>query len=394
MRTSEAGAKNRAKPPAPAHYTSRGLEELKRLRQEQIEMLGRAAAADDPTADHLAKRVQNLSAAIDALEEARDKPRRRRLGIVIIAIAVIVPGTLLLRHRPSAEILLDAKASRVSFTTAESFAPLRGVGGVAAVQVAGLARIQQEGLPDIVAGPNDEFALRLSSDITLRTPGSIGFDSLSVPAGTRVEITRDETGKTIELRLQYAPGATPTLDLDVSGDLSVHIPGTPQRKMNFPAPERITAVPAGDAELAVTFQSQEVVFPAPIRVRSISWSRDVRGSSGLPGAPRAESTLLSGKLSFEEIREEPVALRNGEPLDTGGASGLIRQLRSDGQSLSCQFEGTVRELSVGEGDRRQILMPTWLEWIRQRDALLQFWAVAGYLTALGLAISRWWTEPK
>ena len=82
------------------------------------------------------------------------------------------------------------------------------------------------------------------------------------------------------------------------------------------------------------------------------------------------------------------------PIFSGGASGLIRQLRSDGQSLSCQFEGTVRELSVGEGDRRQILMPTWLEWIRQRDALLQFWAVAGYLTALGLAISRWWTEPK
>ena len=357
-------------------------------------MLGRAAAADDPMADRLAARVQSLSAAIHAMEEARDKPRRRRLGIMIVAIAVIVPGTLLMRHRPSAEILVDAKASRVSFTAGESFAPLRGIAGIAAVEVAGLARIRQEGVPEIVAGPNDDLALRLSSDMASRTPGSIGFDSLVVPAGTRVEITRDESGKTIELRLQYPSGATPTLDLDVSGDLALHIQGQPPRKANFPAPDRITAVPAGDAELAVMFQSQEIAFPAPIRVQSISWSRDVRGASGYPGAPRAESSLLSGKLSFEEFREEPVALRNGEPLDLGGASGLIRQLHSDGQALSCQFDGTVRELSVGEGDRKQNLMPTWLEWMRQRDALLQFWALAVYLTGLGLAISRWWGESK
>ena len=109
--------KNKAKAEAaPARCSSRGLEELKRLRQEQIESLERAAAAGDPMADRLAARVQNLSAAIHAIEQAGEKPRKRRLDILIVAIAVIVPGTLLLRHRPPAEILVEAKASRVSFT--------------------------------------------------------------------------------------------------------------------------------------------------------------------------------------------------------------------------------------------------------------------------------------
>jgi hypothetical protein len=395
MRASEAGAKSKAKAEAaPAGDSSRGLEELKRLRQEQIEMLGRAAAAGDPTADRLAARVQNLSASIHAIEQARERPRKRRLDILIVAIAVIVPGTLLLRHRPSAEILVEAKASRVSFTAGETFAPLRGIAGIGAVELVGLARIQQEGVPEIAAGPNDDLALRLASDVASRKPGGIGFDALVIPAGTRVEITQNGNGKTIELHLQYPSGAKPTLDLDVSGDLTLHTQGQPQRKANFPTPDRITAVPAGDAELAVTFQSQEIVFPAPIRVQAISWSRDVRSASGYPGAPRAQSSLLSGKLSFEEFREKSVILRNGEPLDTGGASGLIRQLRSDGQALSCQFDGTVRDLSVGEGARKQSLMPTWLEWMRQRDALVQFWALAAYLTGLGLAISRWWGESK
>ena len=49
-----------------------------------------------------------------------------------------------------------------------------------------------------------------------------------------------------------------------------------------------------------------------------------------------------------------------------------------------QFDGAVSRLSMGEGSGRQNMMPTWLEWMRQRDALLQFWALVLYLAGLGL----------
>jgi hypothetical protein len=309
-----------------------------------------------------------------------------------VAAAVLLTGTLLLLHRSSAEILVDAKASGVTFTVADSFAPLRGIAGVASVELAGLAKVQQEGAPEIAAGSDEDLQLRFETETASKKPGSIGFDSLLIPAGTQVELTQAGAGKTIGLRLQYPPGVSPALDLDVSGDLVIHIKGQPQRKANFPAPARITAVPAGDAQLVVAFKPQEITFPAPIPVQSISWSRDARSSSGHPGAARGQSSLLSGKLSLEEFKDKSVTLRNGEPLHLGGASGRIRQLHSDGQVFSCQFDGAAQELSIGEGNRRQNLMPTWLEWMRQRDALVQFWALAAYLAGLGLAVGRWWRE--
>lgn len=393
MRTREAAAKAAAaaeqgpKPPP-------GVEELKRLRQEQIDRLARAAAEGDATLDRVAARVQSLSAVIDAIEKAGGKARNRRLTIATGAAAVLLTGTLLLLHRPSAEILVDAKASGVSFTVARSFAPLRGIAGLQSVELAGLAKIQQDGEPDITAGTDDDLRVRFDTGTTAKERGSIGFDSLLVPAGTQIELFQANAGKLIGLRLQYPRGASPAIDMDVSGGLLVQIQGQRPRKTGSIAPARITAAPDGDAQLLLEFNSPAIEFPAPILVQSISWARDTRTGSAQPGESRSQSTLISGKLSLEEFKDRSISLRDGEPLHLGGASGWIRQLRFDGQTLSCQFDGAALELSIGEGSRKQNLMPTWLDWMRQQDALLQFWAVSAYLAGLGLAIGRWWGESK
>lgn len=120
----------------------------------------------------------------------------------------------------------------------------------------------------------------------------------------------------------------------------------------------------------------------------------MRPTSSKPGGAVEESTVLSGKLSLEEFRDRSVNLRRDEILQLGDVSGMIGQLRSDAETLSCQFDGEVKQLVTGEGDRRQNLMPTWLDWARQRDALVQFWVVCGYLASLGLTVARWWRGTK
>lgn len=375
---------------APA--TQGGLEELKRLRQQQIELLSHAAANDPTIVNGLIARVQSLSAAIELIEKAKNKARDRRIAVSAWVAAVLLTGTLLLLHRPSAEIVTDARSSQLWFSVTAPFAPLRGVAQVASVELTGLAKIRREGVPEVAAEPDEDLHLRIQPDLASKSPGSIGFDPLIIPAGTEVELTQTGSGTAILMRFQYPSGASPVLDLDVTGDVVIRLNG--QQRVSFPAPVRITAVPAADAQLIVEFGSREVTFPTPVPVGSVSWNRDARSASVHPGGARNESSILSGKLSLEEFKDRSVNLRNGELLHLGEASGQIRQLRSDGEALSSQFDGAVKELSTGEGNREQNLMPTWLEWLRQRDALVQFWALAGYLAALGLAAARWWGESK
>ncbi len=368
------------------------VEALRRLRQEQIEALARAAIEDPDNADKLAARVKSLSEAIEAIEKGVRETRGRRLAVAAVTAAIIATGTLLLLHRPSTAILADTAASHLSFTVSAPFAPLRGVEQVAFVEITSLARVRQESGAEVSAPPDEDLLLRVQPDPASKHPGSIGFDELTVPVGTQIEMDRIEPGNAVELRFQYPHGASPELNLDVSGDVAIRLQG--QHRASFPAPVRITAIPAGDAQLTVDFHSRETAFPSPIRVGAVSFSRDVRAISREPAGALEQSSILSGKLSLEEFRDRTVNLRSGEVVRLGGASGVIRQLRSDGEKLSSQFDGSVRELSTGEAERKQNLMPTWLDWLRQRDALVQFWAVAAYLAGLGMAVGRWWKGPR
>ena len=123
-------------------------------------------------------------------ERARSRPlmerahaRDRQFTAGVLSAAVLVTGTLLLLHRPSAEVLVDTKSSTVSFTVTAPFAPLRGVVQVAFVELAGLAEVREEGAPEIAAPPGDDLRLRVEPDTSSKNPGAIGFDSLLVPGG-------------------------------------------------------------------------------------------------------------------------------------------------------------------------------------------------------------------
>ena len=78
----------------------------------------------------LTSRLLSLSAAIDLIDNSMGKTRDRWFAIVAMVAAVLLTGTLLLLHRPSAKVLIETKASEVEFTVKYPFFPLRGVAGI------------------------------------------------------------------------------------------------------------------------------------------------------------------------------------------------------------------------------------------------------------------------
>jgi hypothetical protein len=72
-----------------------------------------------------------------------------------------------------------------------------------------------------------------------------------------------------------------------------------------------------------------------------------------------------------------------------GIDGEIRiaELRTDAVAL--QFHGWVTGITTGSPENPSSLMPTWLEWLRERKALYLFWGTALYLFGLAAGVMRW-----
>ena len=87
-------------------------------------------------------------------------------------------------------------------------------------------------------------------------------------------------------------------------------------------------------------------------------------------------------------------LRPGEMLRFGGASGtfLTLDLRDDG--IATTFQGDVRDLRTGAGEHPRSLMPTLLDWLRQRQGLSLLWGTALYMFGVVTTFRKWWRKPE
>jgi hypothetical protein len=109
---------------------------------------------------------------------------------------------------------------------------------------------------------------------------------------------------------------------------------------------------------------------------------------------RPISTIQSASLYFEALGGSERKLRPGELLRFGAASGTFLTLDLRQGEIAATFQGDVREMRTGSGDEPQSLMPTWLEWLRKRQALSLLWGTALYLSGIALTLRRWWRKPE
>lgn len=335
--------------------------------------------------------VQPKPVASASAASAHSKARapNRRATIATAVAAVLLTGSLLLLHRNSSEILFNTRAIDVSFTVASPYAPFRGIAGLSSLAVKGWSTVRQDGAPDAFSRDDDEQLYQVNAVTGAGHHGSIGIDDLVVPRDTQIEYIGIDTGAATIL-LHFPPKQAATLNLAIAGSVVTSVVGGEKRELDSPSPTDVAIALGDSVQLDLRYDSKNLTFPTPVEVRGVAWNRDRPTDPNTPGGVVRESSILSGKISLEEFKDRYFTIHNGEMIDLGASTGYLRQLSTDGLAFTCQFDGSVSVLTVGAGKREKNYMPTWLDWLRSRDALLLFWMSSAYIVGLVLAIDRWW----
>ena len=322
-------------------------------------------------------------------------PRLSRwLPASIFLLTLAIASVLLFVRIRETSIELVGTFSGLGFTSATK-QPLNGPLDVSSIAAAGLKDVQ---LPDEIARPSTGVsALRISANGAadpLRPPGNIVVDRFDIPADTRVWIARTANPRGYRLTLRSDRPEPISIHVDVNGALAF--------------------APAGAASTVTTLRS-----PQPVEISSTSGTLDLDVTLA-PGtqAPRWQqidarglrvyqvqddqksdrpiirplSTLLTGSIYFESLGGTERKLRTGEMVRFGNAVGtlLTMDLRDDG--IAATFQGDVKGMTVGAGDKPRSLMPSLVTWLRQRQGLSLLWGTALYLFGVTTTLRKWWSS--
>jgi hypothetical protein len=131
------------------------------------------------------------------------------------------------------------------------------------------------------------------------------------------------------------------------------------------------------------------LFAVPLLADSLSFVRVDRAGEETRAIVRRTSAILSGSLYLESLNGLERKLRPGELLEVSASHGEITELSVAPDHLTLRYQGRVKGLSVGAGESRRSLMPTWLEWLKARRGAWLLWGTAVYLFGLVMGLLRW-----
>ena len=309
-------------------------------------------------------------------------------------MTLVVASVLLFTRVPTTTIEFGGSFTGLGFVSAVE-QPLNRPLDVTAIGVAGLKGAQ---LPEEVAQQEGGMpAIRIAVDSTKDGKrGSIVVDRIVVPAGTHVWLSRTDLPRQYRLSLRSTAPVPVTVHADVMGTLAIAPANAPPTTTTLRAPRPVDFTGTTSAlDLDLTLAS---VAQAPrwqqIEARDLQLYRVENDQDADRPLVRPVSTVLSGSVFFESVGGTERKLRPGEMLRFGGASGtfLTLDLRDDG--IAATFQGDVRELRTGAGEHPRSLMPTLLDWLRQRQGLSLLWGTALYLFGVVTTFRKWWRKPE
>jgi hypothetical protein len=373
------------------------LNQLRDLLRRQAE-----AASDEATqaggniSPERVEELKRLAQLVEITEAAQPQPARKRWPILVaLGGTLLIVSILLFARVAETEIELDLALSEVGFVLPKQQV-LAETMGLAALGVSGLREIQ---LPEIGgpgdSGPQASDRVRLSTASGAsggKRQGSITLATLLLPPETRVWLCY--TGLPHQYRLSLK-GANLELRADVNGPLEIGLPDRVAAAFNFVTPQPVRLLPDTDAvDLDLTLlDTGKSVFSPQVSATNLSLFQIDRYQDDERIVVRRVSSILNGALIFESLNQRELKLRPGEMIHFEQIRGEIRTLRLQDNLIDLKFHGRVRGLGAGSEENRRSLMPTWLEWLRERHGLSLFWGAAIYLFGLIAGVLRWWGKP-
>ena len=329
----------------------------------------------------------------DAAPAASPRPNRW-LPATIFAVTLVVASVLLFTRVPTTTIEFGGSFTGLGFVSAVE-QPLNRPLDVTAIGVAGLKGAQ---LPEEVAQQEGGMpAIRIAVDSAKGGKrGSIVVDRVVVPAGTHVWLSRTDLPRQYRLSLRSTAPVPVTVHADVMGTLAIAPANGPPTTttLRAPRPAAFTGTTSAlDLDLTLAPAAQAPRWQQ-IEARDLQLYRVENDQDADRPLVRPVSTVLSGSVFFESVGGTERKLRPGEMLRFGAASGtfLTLDLRDDG--IAATFQGDVRELRTGAGAHPRSLMPTLLDWLRQRQGLSLLWGTALYLFGVVTTFRKWWRKPE
>ena len=159
------------------------------------------------------------------------------------------------------------------------------------------------------------------------------------------------------------------------------------------ATPRSIVLRAGDApidvDLPVTGKPRAVFVPQ-LEVAELHFARIEEFPDPDHTFVRRVSTIRSGTLHLDELNARTVSLRAGEPLHFTAVRGQVRTLELREDHIRLTFRGRARGMSTGWGTASRSLMPTYLEWLKERHGLYLLWGSTLHLFGIFAGILRWW----
>lgn len=372
-------------------------DQLKKLFYQQVKVASEEAvnSAGQVSAEQV-EVLGRLARLVELHEAAQPPPARKRWPVIaVLGGTLFIVSILLFARVPDTEIELDLALSEVSFAlpTQQTLAEAMGLSTLGA---SGLREIQlpetsdRKALPPLSNG--EESSVRLSAVSDGKGQGSINLAALVLPAETRVWVRHHELPRQFRLSLK---GTSLELRADVNGKVQVGIPGRGAELFNFITPQAVHLRSSSDeVDLDLTFLDHaKGGFSSQLSANDLSLFRIDEFLDTQHTVVRRVSTILSGTLTFESLNGQERKLRPGEAIHFDQAQGEIRSLHLQDDYIALKFHGHVRGMSVGLGENRRSLMPTWLEWLRARHGLSLLWGTAIYLFGLIVGALRWLRVP-
>jgi hypothetical protein len=376
------------------------LNQLRDLLRRQAE-----AASDEATqaggniSPERVEELKRLAQLVEITEAAQPQPARKRWPILVaLGGTLLIVSILLFARVAETEIELDLALSEVGFVLPKQQV-LAETMGLAALGVSGLREIQ---LPEIGrpgdSGPQASDRVRLSTASGAsgasggKRQGSITLATLLLPPETRVWLRY--TGLPHQYRLSLK-GANLELRADVNGPLEIGLPDRVAAAFDFVTPQPVRLIPDTDAvDLDLTLlDTGKSGFSPQVSATNLSLFQIDRYQDDERTVVRRVSSILNGALIFESLNQRELKLRPGEMIHFEQIRGEIRTLRLQDNLIDLKFHGRVRGLGAGSEENHRSLMPTWLEWLRERHGLSLFWGAAIYLFGLIAGVLRWWGKP-
>ena len=323
------------------------------------------------------------------MHEAAPPPRKRWPVIVIFGFILLTLSFLLFFRVPKTEIEMELEVSGISFELPARQA-MTDIMELSALGVSGLKAIRlprSKGREMQTLSKADD-AIRLFPDQDEKACGTITLATLAVQEGTRISVHAAENFQQYRLAVKEE---NLTIRVNVHGSVNIALSDTLAEKHHFESPKSILLdADANEVDIDLTPpQSSPLRLHPQLSATHLSFSRIDEYMDANRTVVRRASTILSGVLYFNALNDRKRLLRSGEMLQFNQSVGELRTLQMQNGKIVMTFQGVVRGMCTGSGENLRSIMPTYLDWFKERHGLALLWGATIYFFGLFLGVLHW-----